>query len=123
MKVAILGAGAWGTALGVVLSQGGHSVRLWGHRSEHVSELARTHFNARFLPGIPLVGDWLFETEFDAVLAGSEVVIVAVPSKAFRETATRLVGFQGPVVSVTKGIEFTSGLTMTGILVSVAPGL
>ena len=36
MKVAILGAGAWGTALGVVLSQGGYSVRLWGHRPEHV---------------------------------------------------------------------------------------
>jgi glycerol-3-phosphate dehydrogenase (NAD(P)+) len=123
MKVAILGAGAWGTALGVVLSQGGYSVRLWGHRPEHVSELAHTHVNARFLPGIPLVGDWSFEADFEAALAGSEVVIVAVPSKAFREVAARLAGFRGPVVSVTKGIEFTSGLTMTGILDSVAPGL
>jgi glycerol-3-phosphate dehydrogenase (NAD(P)+) len=123
MKVAILGAGAWGTALGVVLSQGGHSVRLWGHRPEHVSELARTRINARFLPGIPLVGDWTFETEVDAVLAGAEAAVLAVPSKAFREAAARLAGFAGPVVSVTKGIEFSSGLTMTGILDSVAPGL
>ena len=111
MKVAILGAGAWGTALGVVLSQGRHSVRLWGHRPEHVSELARTRMNARFLPGISLVGDWAFETESDAALAEAEVVVLAVPSKAFREAAARLAGFRGPVISVTKGIEFTSGLT------------
>lgn len=123
MKVTILGAGAWGTALGLVLSQNGHRVRLWGHRPEHVAELARTRVNERFLPGIPLAGDWAFESDFDAAVDGAEVLVVAVPSKAFREAAVRLIGFRGPVVSVTKGIEFTTGLTMTGILDAVAPGL
>ncbi|NBP23381.1 MAG: NAD(P)-dependent glycerol-3-phosphate dehydrogenase [Proteobacteria bacterium] len=123
MKVTVLGAGAWGTALGLVLSRNGHSVRLWGHRPEHVTELARTRFNERFLPGIALPLDWAFETDFGASLIGAEVVVVAVPSKAFREAATRLKGFPGPVVSVTKGIEFATGLTMTGVLDAVAPGL
>lgn len=123
MKVTILGAGAWGTALGLVLSRNGHLVRLWGHRPEHVAELARTRVNERFLPGIPLAGDWVFETSLDAALDGAEVVVVAVPSKGFREVAARLAGFRGPVVSVTKGIEFASGLTMTGLLDSLAPGL
>jgi glycerol-3-phosphate dehydrogenase (NAD(P)+) len=123
MKVTILGAGAWGTALGVVLSRNGHSVRLWGHRPEHVAELSRTRVNERFLPGIPLEGDWSFEPDLAAAVAAAEVVVAAVPSKAFRSTAARLAGFRGPVVSVTKGIEFSTGLTMTGILDAVAPGL
>ncbi|MBM3850382.1 MAG: NAD(P)-dependent glycerol-3-phosphate dehydrogenase [Verrucomicrobia bacterium] len=123
MRVAILGAGAWGTALGVVLARNGHPVRLWGHRPEHVAELAAARVNGRFLPGIPLAGDWSFEPDLDAAVAGSEVVVLAVPSKAFGEVAGHLVGFSGPVVSVTKGIEFTSGLTMTGILDTVASGL
>ena len=66
MKVAILGAGAWGTALGVVLSRNGHPVRLWGHRPDHVAELASTRVNGRFLPGIPLAGDWSFEPDLAA---------------------------------------------------------
>jgi len=123
MRVAILGAGAWGTALGVVLARNGHPVRLWGHRPEHVAELAAARVNGRFLPGIPLAGDWSFEPDLDAAVAGSEVVVLAVPSKAFGEVAGHLAGFSGPVVSVTKGIEFTSGLTMTGILDAMAPGL
>ena len=123
MKVTVLGAGAWGTALGLVLSRNGHSVRLWGHRARHLAELARTRFNERFLPGIALPPDWAFETDFEASLIGAEVVVVAVPSKAFREAATRLKEFPGPVVSVTKGIEFATGLTMTGVLDAVAPGL
>lgn len=123
MKVTILGAGAWGTALGLVLSQNGHQVRVWGHRPEHVAELAKTRFNERFLPGIPLPEDWSFETHFETSWVDADVVVVAVPSKAFREAAARLVGFRGTVVSVTKGIEFTSGLTMTGILDAVAPDL
>ncbi|MFM8878315.1 MAG: NAD(P)H-dependent glycerol-3-phosphate dehydrogenase [Verrucomicrobiota bacterium] len=123
MNVTLLGAGAWGTALGVVLSRNGHSVRLWGHRPEHVASLARTRTNERFLPGVALEGDWTFESGFDAAVAGAEVVVIAVPSKAFREAADRLAGFRGPVVSVTKGIEFNTGLTMTGVLDAVAPGL
>lgn len=123
MKVTILGAGAWGTALGLVLSQNGHQVRVWGHRREHVAELAKTRVNERFLPGIRLPADWSFETDFETSWVDADVVVVAVPSKAFREAAARLVGFRGTVVSVTKGIEFTSGLTMTGILNAVAPDL
>lgn len=123
MKVTIWGAGAWGTALGLVLSRNGHQVRVWGHRPEHLAELAGSRVNARFLPGIALPADWSFEVDFSSSLIGADVLVLAVPSKAFREAAARLAGFRGTVVSVTKGIEFTSGLTMTGILDSVAPGL
>lgn len=122
MKVTILGAGAWGTALGLVLSRNGHAVRLWGHRARHLAELAGARSNERFLPGIPLTGNWSFEPDLDAAVSGAEAVVLAVPSKGFRDVAGHLAGFGGPVVSVTKGIEFSSGLTMTGILDAVSPG-
>jgi glycerol-3-phosphate dehydrogenase (NAD(P)+) len=122
VNVTILGAGAWGTALGLTLHQNGHRVTLWGHNASHLAEIARERTNDRYLPSVVLPSDWLFEPKFDAAVSNAEVVVIAVPSKAFRHAAEKLAGFRGIVVSVTKGIEFSTGLTMTGILEQCAPG-
>lgn len=120
MKVTVLGAGAWGTALATLLQRGGHAVTIWGHDRAHLEEM-RAGRNERYLPGIPLPTDWQLEGNLTAALVGAEHVVVAVPSKAFREVTTALAGFSGTVTSVTKGIEHQTGLTMSGILTVNAP--
>jgi glycerol-3-phosphate dehydrogenase (NAD(P)+) len=120
VKVTVLGAGAWGTALAKLLADGGHAVTLWGHSPDHLDELRKTGANQRYLPGIVLPRHWTLETRLEAAIEQTECIVVAVPSKAFREVTTHLAGFRGITVSVTKGIEYDSGLTMSGILAVTA---
>jgi glycerol-3-phosphate dehydrogenase (NAD(P)+) len=122
MKVTVLGAGAWGTALARLLHQGGHTVTLWGHDAARLEEMRRTGRNERYLPGISLPEDWTLEGDLAHAAAGSELLVAAVPSQAFREVTARLAGFRGIVVSVTKGIEHETGLTMCGVLGETLPG-
>jgi len=121
VKITILGAGAWGTALGLVLSRNQHHVALWGHRADHLRDLEWARVNERYLPGIPLPGDWRFLPSIGEALAGADAVVAAVPSKAFRSVARELASVRCPIISVTKGIEHDTGLTMTSVLQACAP--
>jgi glycerol-3-phosphate dehydrogenase (NAD(P)+) len=121
MNVTVLGAGAWGTALAKVLQEGGNRVVLWGHDPAHVEEIRRSNRNERFLPGIELSRDITLEADLARGVAPAEFVVVAVPSKAFREVTRCLAKFSGTIVSVTKGIEYDTGRTMCGILAENAP--
>ena len=121
MKITVLGAGAWGTALARLLQPGNNQVTLWGHMPEWIEEIRRAGRNERFLPGIELPPALRLESSLPEALAEAECVVVAVPSQPFREVTRSLAGFSGPVVSVTKGIEYDTGLTMCGILAQNAP--
>ncbi len=121
MNVTILGAGGWGTALARHLSRANHAVTLWGHDPAHLEELSVTGCNTRYLPGIALPRHWTLESNLLKAIQGCECIIVAVPSKAFREVTQPLAAFQGILVSVTKGIEYSTGLTMSGLLRAQAP--
>lgn len=121
MTVTILGAGAWGTVLAQLLSQAGQSVTLWGHDSQHLEEMQRSRCNERYLPEIKLPRDWRLEPDLTRAVEGSDCVVVAVPSKVFREVTSGLSEFDGILVSVTKGIEYDTGLTMCGVLRATAP--
>src|SRR5258708_6387180 len=121
MKVTVLGAGAWGTALAKLLNESGQFVTVWGHNPEGLEELRRSGRNERYLPGVALPRDWTLEPDVSRAVEGSEAVIAAIPSKAFREVTGQLSEFKGVVVSVTKGIEHESGLTMCGVLAETAP--
>lgn len=120
MKVTVLGAGAWGTALATLLQRGGHAVTIWGHDPAHL-EAMRSGSNERYLPGIPLPTDWQLQPDLAAATRNAESIVVAVPSKAFREVTANLGNFSGTLISVTKGIEHQTGLTMCGILAANAP--
>ncbi len=122
MNVTVLGAGAWGTALGLVLHQNGHRVTLWGHASPHLRAMATTRRNEAYLPGVELPGDWRFLEDLPHALDGADLAAVVVPSKAFRTVATALENVRCPLVTATKGIEFDTGLTMGGILAELVPG-
>jgi glycerol-3-phosphate dehydrogenase (NAD(P)+) len=121
MNITILGAGAWGTALAKLLHAGGHAITLWGHEPEYLEQMRRTGRNDLFLPGIELPSDWHYEPDSRQAVADADLVVAAVPSKPFREVTTCLGSYAGPVVTVTKGIEFDTGLTMSGILTQTAP--
>jgi glycerol-3-phosphate dehydrogenase (NAD(P)+) len=121
MKIAVLGAGAFGTALAKLLLSPGADVTLWGHNGDHLEEIRRTHRNDRYLPGVELPEALQLESDLDRAVAGSSWIVVAVPSKAFRAVTAGLAKCRVPIVSVTKGIEFETGLTMCGILAQTAP--
>ena len=121
MKVTVIGAGAWGTALADLLCQNGNEVTLWGNEPALLREVQRTGRNEVFLPGIQLSAQLRYEPDLLAAAAAKECLVVAVPSKFLREVTARLPWFRGIAVSVTKGIEDETGLTMSGILRATMP--
>jgi len=121
MKITVLGAGAWGTALARLLQQGGNEVTLWGHVADWLEEIRRAGVNDRFLPGIHVPSEVALEADVPSAIAGAECVVMAVPSQPFREVTRHLASYSSLIVSVTKGIEHDTGLTMCGILAENAP--
>jgi len=118
-KIAVIGAGSWGTALALLLSRKGLDVLLWGHRATHVEQLATERQNQHYLPGYSFSSSLSLTDDLAAAVQGREVVVMVVPSHGFREVFGRLQGHLSPrsiVVSATKGIENDSLLTMTGIM-------
>jgi glycerol-3-phosphate dehydrogenase (NAD(P)+) len=77
--------------------------------------------NERFLPGVQLPRELVIEGDLHRAIEMAECIVVAVPSKAFRQVTQSLASHTGVVVSVTKGIEYDTGLTMCGILAENAP--
>ena len=122
MKITVLGAGAWGSALARLLHHGGHQITLWGHVPECLDEIRRSGRNERFLPGIDIPRELGVEAELPKAIAGAECVVIAVPSQPFRQVTRHLRDYTGTLVSVTKGIEYETGLTMCGVLGENAPG-
>ena len=121
MKITVLGAGAWGTALARLLHLGKHEIILWGHVPDWLDEIRQAGRNERFLPGIDLPKEVHLEADIEQAISKAECVVVAVPSQPFREVTRALANYSGIVVSVTKGIEYDTGLTMSGVLAQNAP--
>jgi glycerol-3-phosphate dehydrogenase (NAD(P)+) len=104
-----------------LLCQNGHEVTLWGHEPPLLLEIQRAGRNEVFLPGIQLSPQLKCEADLRAAVEGAECAVVAVPSKFLRAVTAQLPQFRGMLVSVTKGIEDETGLTMTGILRTTMP--
>lgn len=121
MNICVLGTGAWGTALARHLAAAGHCLTVWDHDTPNLERIAATGCNDKYLPGISLPRGWRCEPDLDAAWPGCAIVVLAVPSRAFRAVSSRLAGFDGIVVSVTKGIEYDTGLTMSGVLQATVP--
>lgn len=122
MKVAVLGAGAWGTALATVLHRNGHALTLWTRHSETLAEIQRTRRNEKALPGVELPADWKLEPDLSLATRNQDCIVLAIASRGFREVASHLAAANTILVSVTKGIEYDTGKTMCGILRECAPG-
>lgn len=106
-KVAVLGAGSWGTALSVVLADNGHDVRLWSHRQDQVDEINNTKQNKRYLDVLLADNIEAFSSLEDAV-AGVSVIVLVVPTKAIREVCKQLNNILKDnitIIHAAKGIE------------------
>jgi len=102
--LAVLGAGAWGTALAVALS-GRHRVTLWARDAAQARSLSAQRCNARYLPEIPLPEALRVESSLDRALSGAGLVIAATPVAGLRDLLGRLQGGTVPLVWLCKGFE------------------
>ncbi|MDP3540649.1 MAG: NAD(P)H-dependent glycerol-3-phosphate dehydrogenase [Azonexus sp.] len=110
MKVTLLGAGAWGTALAIAFA-GKHQVTLWSREEDVALDLQTTRENHRFFPGYKLPESVIVLTDFAAAVAGAELLVVSTPIAGLRPTAERLksLGIMLPILWVCKGFEAGSG--------------
>jgi glycerol-3-phosphate dehydrogenase (NAD(P)+) len=120
-RIAVLGCGAWGTAIALSLDRrGGHQITLWSHGPEEAREITDAGENKLYLPGFPIPSG-INVTADPAAVAEAEIVVSVVPSKFLRPTLARLRPYLHAgqiIVSATKGIEDHSFLRMTEVIAS-----
>ncbi len=111
--IAVIGAGSWGTALAIQLARTGHPVRLWGRDAAQIDAMRSEGRNRRYLPQAPLPPAVAVTASLAAALDGARDALVAVPSKALRETLERLkphLDSDTRVAWASKGFELATGL-------------
>ncbi|MDR1611320.1 MAG: NAD(P)-dependent glycerol-3-phosphate dehydrogenase, partial [Planctomycetota bacterium] len=107
-KIAVLGDGAWGTVMALMLCSSGHEVRLWGHDADYLDAMRRTRLNQLFLPDFELPEALDFDADLARAVDWAELVVSAVPSKFLRavyDGGHRYYPGAKPIVSLTKGLE------------------
>jgi len=119
MKIGVIGAGSWGTALANLLAVKGFHIDLWVFEEETQIQISEKRENSLFLPGIRLSENLFPSTDIERVASGKDMILMVTPSHVVRETAekmVRLIGKETLVVSASKGIENKTHLSMSGIL-------
>ncbi len=118
-QVAVLGTGAWGTTFAAVMAHAGRQVTMWGRNATTCEDIAERHRNERYLPGIVLPDGVTARTDLAAVVAGAELLAVAVPSQQVRAVLEPVAGLLSPdavVVSLMKGVELGTDARMSQVL-------
>jgi glycerol-3-phosphate dehydrogenase (NAD(P)+) len=122
-RVAIIGAGAWGTGLAIVLGRKGtHEVRLWANEQEVVESIATRRINEPFLPGFVLPDTIVATTDLTLALDAAEILVSVMPSQHCRSLFSRMAPSLRPemlFVSCTKGLEDGTLLRMTEVITDV----
>jgi glycerol-3-phosphate dehydrogenase (NAD(P)+) len=122
-KIAVIGAGAWGTAIAIVLGRrGGHDVRLWAHETEVCESINAHHVNELFLPGCPVPNTVVATNNFADALRNAEVVVSVMPSHHTRRVFSAMLPHLHSdllFVSATKGIENDTYQRMTEVIADV----
>jgi glycerol-3-phosphate dehydrogenase (NAD(P)+) len=124
MQVTVLGAGSWGTTVATLLASR-HQTMLWARNPDTAEEIEREHTNAAYLPGFQLPVNLLATADLEKAVAQAELLIVGVPTTAFRATLEQARAWIHPwipVVSLAKGLEQESLLRMTQVISEVIPG-
>lgn len=124
LKIAVIGAGSWGTAISLLLTRNGVNVTLWAHRQDHVDQIKLCKENRTYLPGFAISEHLLVTSDIDEAVAGASFIIMVVPSHVFRSVFSQIKELLTPnqiVVSASKGIENDSLLTMTQLMDSEFP--
>ena len=115
-NVGVLGAGSWGTALSVLLSDNGHQVTVWSIDENEVKMLSEKREHELKLPGVKLPDDMVITGDLEQTVKGKDFLVLAVPSPFTRSTARKMSPFVAEgqiIVDVAKGIEESTLLTLS----------
>jgi glycerol-3-phosphate dehydrogenase (NAD(P)+) len=122
-EIAIIGGGAWGTGLAIVLGRkGAHNVRLWAHETDVCESIAQKRINERFLPGRPIPDSVTTSNDLAATLRDAQIVVSVMPSQHCRALFERMRPLMHPqalIVSATKGLEEGSLQRMSEVITQV----
>jgi glycerol-3-phosphate dehydrogenase (NAD(P)+) len=125
MRVTVLGAGSWGTTVASVLCRRDHEVLLWARNPEVAAEVDEQRSNEAYLPGVRLPARLRATADLERAGGHAELLVVGVPTGAFRETLENVRPHLAPwfpVVSLSKGLERGTHLRMTEVIKQVLPG-
>ena len=124
MSIAVIGAGAWGTAFAIHLARTGKQVLLWVYEEELCEVLKKTRENRDFLPGFKLSESIHFTTSLEEIAAYSDDIVIAMPSFALRGTLKKIAPILASknLLVLTKGIERGTFLGMSGVIAELVDG-
>lgn len=123
-KIAVLGAGSWGTALAICLSENGHSVKMWDINPEHLQELKEKRENVRYLPGIAFGEKLALADSPEEAVRSADMVLFSVPAQHFRSALEGVIPYLTDsmvLVNVAKGIEQKSLMRISEIVKEKLP--
>jgi len=123
-RIAVIGAGSWGTTLANLLAQKGLDIDLWVREQDVFRDIKNNRMNSVFLPGLELSSRLRPASSFEEALSEKELIVLAVPSHVFREILNHMKPFIKPTMSfvaATKGIENNTLMTMSEVAASVLP--
>ena len=121
-RIAIIGAGNWGTALAATLARLDHKITLWAYEPEVVASIRANHENELFVPGVKIPESILATGDLQEALAGAEIVVSVIPSHVCRTIYTRMLPHLRPemvLVSATKGLETDHLMRITEVIQDV----
>ncbi len=121
-RVTVLGSGAWGTTMAQVLCDAGQEVLIWGRNGDVVTEINSRHTNSKFLGDIALPQQLRATQDISEALRFGEAIVLAVPAQTLREnlaTWKPLIPAAVPIISTLKGIEATTDLRMSDLIIEV----
>lgn len=123
--IAVLGAGSWGTALGLVLHSKGYTVNLWMKDQEQYEKILTTRENTQYLPGIAIPEKINLFTDIEAAIRGADSILIAVPSQAVRSVLKLMKGSIMPqqvIINAAKGLEQQTLLRISEVVEEELPG-
>lgn len=124
-SIAVLGAGAWGTALALTMHRAGQKAMLWARSDKLAREINHAHTNRRYLPGVVLDAGFSAQDDMATVLSGADCVLAVVPAQSLRPVlvaAREAMPADVPIVLCAKGIERETGRLMSEVALEVCPG-
>ena len=121
-KIAILGAGSWGTTLAILAAKNGCQTLLWGHNPEHMALLSQHHENKRYLPGLVFPDNLTVTADIAEIASFCNLVLISVPSHAFKDTLLKLkthLSHEVQIAWVTKGFNPDNGSLLHEVVADI----
>lgn len=126
LKIAVIGAGSWGTAIAGMLGSSFPKVMLWARSNDSALDIQNERENLKYLPGVALPGSVFCSNDIELVVKDAELIVLATPSHAVRTTAETIANFvakEAIIVTVAKGLELSTLLRMSEVIATVIPSL